>query len=121
MRWNDVPRGTMDEARSHVRLDLPSANGKAAVKIVPPRSRTPCWKGPGADSEEKHEPASDTDTVLVESLKALDPVRPIREADIIQGKADINKCSLMTERGQYRRDRLERMRTMLLEWRSRRH
>ena len=23
-RWNDVPRGTMDEVRSFVRLDLPS-------------------------------------------------------------------------------------------------
>ena len=23
-RWNDVPRGTMDEVRSYVRLDLPS-------------------------------------------------------------------------------------------------
>ena len=28
--WNDVPRGTMDEVSSHVRLDLPTANGKAA-------------------------------------------------------------------------------------------
>ena len=27
----------------------------------------------GADSEEKREPASDTDTVVVDSLKALDP------------------------------------------------
>src|SRR3954469_25656802 len=36
----------------------------------------------GADSEEKHEPLSDIDTVLVDSLKALDPKRPIREADI---------------------------------------
>jgi hypothetical protein len=36
----------------------------------------------GADSEEKHEPASDVDTELVDSLKALDPERPIREADI---------------------------------------
>ena len=35
-----------------------------------------------ADSEEKHEPVSDIDTVLVDSLKALDPERPIREADI---------------------------------------
>src|SRR5258705_11729316 len=34
------------------------------------------------DSEEKHEPASDIDTVVVDSLKALDPKRPIREADI---------------------------------------
>jgi hypothetical protein len=39
--------------------------------------------GPGADSEEKHEPVSDIDTALVDSLKALDPKRPIREADIV--------------------------------------
>jgi len=38
------------------------------------------YKGPGAESEEKHEPASDIDTALVDSLKALDPKRPIREA-----------------------------------------
>ena len=40
-------------------------------------------EGPGADSEEKREPASDIDTALVDSLKALDPKRPIREADIV--------------------------------------
>src|SRR5512143_2486151 len=39
-------------------------------------------EGLGADSEEKREPASDIDTILVDSLKALDPNRPIREADI---------------------------------------
>src|SRR6266403_458100 len=59
-------------------------DGKAAPKIVPPRLRIPCWKGPGADSEEKHEPASDIDTMAVDSLKALDPKRPIREADIAE-------------------------------------
>ena len=42
------------------------------------------WKGPGADSEEKRAPASDIDTVMVDSLKALDPNRPIREADMDQ-------------------------------------
>ena len=38
-------------------------------------------EGPGADSEEKHEPVSDIDTavVVVVGLKALDPERPIRE------------------------------------------
>ncbi len=36
-----------------------------------------------ADSDEKHEPAGDIDTVAVDSLKALDPNRPIREADIL--------------------------------------
>ena len=56
--------------------------GKAAQKIVPLRSRTPCWKGLGADSEEKREPVSDVDTVMVDSLKVLDPKWPIREADI---------------------------------------
>jgi hypothetical protein len=58
------------------------SDGKAVPKIVPPRLRIPCWKGLGADSEEKHEPVSDIDTIVVDSLKALDPKRPIREADI---------------------------------------
>ena len=40
-------------------------------------------EGLGADSVEKHEPVSDIDTVLVDSLKALDSKRPIREADIV--------------------------------------
>ena len=57
-------------------------DGKVVQKIVPPRPRIPWWKGPGADSEEKQEPASDIDTALVDSLKVLDPKGPIREADI---------------------------------------
>ena len=39
-------------------------------------------EGPGADSEEKHEPVSDIDTAAADSLKALDPEWPIREAVI---------------------------------------
>jgi hypothetical protein len=39
-------------------------------------------RAPGADSEEKHEPVSDIYTGVVDSLKALDPEWPIREADI---------------------------------------
>src|SRR5271169_3365575 len=57
-------------------------DGKAAPKIVPPRLRIPYWKGLGADSEEKHEPVGDTNTAKMNSLKVLDPKRPIREADI---------------------------------------
>ena len=45
-------------------------------------------RAPGADSEEKHEPVSDIDTVVVDSLKALDPEWPIREADIGDGLPD---------------------------------
>ena len=40
------------------------------------------YKGRGADSGEKREPASDIDTAVVDSVKALDPNRPIREADM---------------------------------------
>ena len=39
---------------------------------------------PGADSEEKREPVGDIDIAVVDSLKVLDPRRPIREADIGQ-------------------------------------
>ena len=38
-------------------------------------------EGPLVPIPEKHEPVSDIDTVVVDSLKALDPKRPIREAD----------------------------------------
>jgi hypothetical protein len=41
-------------------------------------------EGPGADSEEKHEPVSDIDTAVVGSLQVFDLKRPIREADINQ-------------------------------------
>ena|ERR1700727_2542695 len=61
-------------------------DGKVVRKIVPPRPRIPRWKGPGADSEEKHEPASDIDTALMDSLKVLDPEGPIREADILSAR-----------------------------------
>jgi hypothetical protein len=40
----------------------------------------------GADSGGKHEPVSDIDTVSMGSLIALDPNRPIREADIGSSK-----------------------------------
>jgi hypothetical protein len=38
--------------------------------------------GLGADSEEKREPVRDIDTAVVDSLKVLDPNRPIREAEV---------------------------------------
>jgi hypothetical protein len=43
------------------------------------------YKGLGADSEEKHEPVSDIDAIVVDSLKALDPEWPIREATLLFG------------------------------------
>jgi hypothetical protein len=50
------------------------------------------WEqGPGADSEEKHEPASDIDIAVVDSLKVLDPKWPIREADINRRHCDVRR------------------------------
>jgi hypothetical protein len=65
------------------------SDGKAVHKIVPPRHRIPCWKGLSADSEEKHEPVSDINTAAADSLKVLDPKRPIREADIPRRHLDV--------------------------------
>ena len=54
--------------------------------------KTP-YKGLGADSEEKHEPVSDIDTAMVvDSLKARDPRRPIREA-VISGISQQARCN----------------------------
>jgi hypothetical protein len=54
-------------------------------------------EGPGADSEEKHEPVRDIDAaVVVVGLKALDPEWPIREA--IGAKADTVRTSSIGQR-----------------------
>ena len=84
---DDVPRGTTDEVSSHVRLDLPIGQGRP--KDCSTLSSNPMMEGPCAESEEKHEPASDADAAVVESLKALDPNRPIREADIAQTRPNV--------------------------------
>ena len=55
-------------------------------------------EGPWADSEEKREPVSDIDTAVADSLKVLDPNRPIREADI-------NGRAKPAGRGRYRKMR----------------
>jgi hypothetical protein len=59
--------------------------------------KTP-YKGLGADSEEKHEPASDIDTMAVDSLKALDPKRPIREADILCGDLHVRFVPILLQK-----------------------
>jgi hypothetical protein len=47
------------------------------------------YKGLGADSEEKREPVTGIDTAVVDSLKVLDPERPIREADMARSNRDV--------------------------------
>ena len=60
-------------------------------------------EGPGADSEEKREPVGHINTAVMDSLKVLDPNRPIREADIgtcardvcSRPKADLGACLVL--------------------------
>ena len=62
--------------------------GEIEPKPEDGKNASPCltqkapYKGLGAESGEKREPASDIDTGVVDSLNALDPEWPIREADI---------------------------------------
>ncbi len=56
------------------------------------------YKGLGADSEEKREPVSDIDTAVVDSLKALDPNRPIREADIHCGSWNVRYVPILLQK-----------------------
>src|SRR4029077_2383719 len=81
-RWNDVPRGTTDEVRSYVRLDLPFVQRRGRPKDCSTSSSNPMMEGPWcrfrreARARERHR------TAVVDSLKAFDSKRPIREADI---------------------------------------
>src|SRR5271157_5994869 len=45
-RWNDVPRGTMDEVSSHVRLDLPFVCRQGRPKDCSTSSSNPMMEGP---------------------------------------------------------------------------
>ena len=44
-RWNDVPRGTMDEVSSHVRLDPPIAYRQGRLKDRSTLSSNPMMEG----------------------------------------------------------------------------
>ena len=56
------------------------------IEVVRSQARKPLPPDPvhhrDSGNPEKHEPACDIDTVAVDSLKVLDPKRPIREADM---------------------------------------
>jgi len=76
---SDTQVGTKKRA---LRSNQETEEGKLRRLANSLTTKTP-YKGPGADSGEKHEPASDIDTAVVDSLKALDLKRPIREADML--------------------------------------
>src|SRR6516225_1827606 len=66
---------------ARMRMARSNQETESGKNVSPCLTQKAPYKGPCADSVEKHEPASDVATVVVDSLKALDPTRPIREAD----------------------------------------
>src|SRR5271169_7126395 len=64
-RWNDVPRGTMDEVSSYVRLDLLSLRRQGRPKDCSTSSSNPILEGPWrrfrreARARERHRHRSD--------------------------------------------------------------
>src|SRR5262245_59721 len=46
LRWNDVPRGTMDEVSPYVRLDLPISQRQGRCKDCSTSSSNPMMEGP---------------------------------------------------------------------------
>ena len=79
----------MDEVRSYVRLDLPFVQGRltdgSASSSNPMMERPWCRFRREARARGRHR-----QTAVVDSLKALDRKRPIREADIIGADADFS-------------------------------
>src|SRR5512139_110875 len=79
----------MDEVRSHVRLDLPPNRRQGRPKDCSASFSNPMLEGPKcrfrrearARERHRHRP--------VDSLKALDPNRPIREADMCGALAHV--------------------------------
>jgi hypothetical protein len=86
-RWNNVPRGTMDEVSSHVRLDLPTARSPQRLfhLVFGPHDGTAYVPIP----ERSTSPRVMLRPTVVDSLKALDPNRPIREADITMRSTNV--------------------------------
>jgi hypothetical protein len=85
-----------------LRSNQETDEGKRCAALANSLTKKAPYKGLGAESEEKHEPVSDIDTVVVNSLKALDPEWPIREAGHLLITPFLNSC------GQLEGSRLER-------------
>ena len=88
----------MDEASSYVGLDLLSLDGKADQKIVPLILESPYWKGLVPIPKRSASLQATSTLKWWDSLKALDPNRPIREADICLKRTVVNFATNVPQR-----------------------
>src|SRR5271155_3541822 len=82
-RWNDVPRGTMDEVSSYVRLEpAVSLTARPTNRLFHLVFEPHDGRAPVPIPKRSASPQATSTTAEVDSLKVLDPERSIREADI---------------------------------------
>jgi hypothetical protein len=78
----DVSDAQVGQKKRALRSNQETGEGKRCAVLAHSLTKKGPYKGPSADSGEKREPVGDIDIAVVDSLKVLDPRRPIREADI---------------------------------------
>src|SRR3954467_12020231 len=86
----------MDEVRSQQSLLLaPPRWQRTLFRSFHPILLTPSWRGRGADSGEKREPAGQLELWRSDSLNALDPGRPNREDFVNRRKSEADMEQLV--------------------------
>ena len=78
-----------------LRSNQETDEGKRCAALANSLTKKAPYKGLGAESEEKQEPASDIDTALMDSLKVLDPDGPIREADSARTSRHVRQVPIL--------------------------
>ena len=94
-RWNNVPRGTMDEVSSHVRLDLPFVRRQGRGIDCSTSFSNPMMEGPWRRFREKHEPERHRHLLVADSLKVIDNVltrRALQEKAVRLGCTVLHQC-----------------------------
>ena len=81
----DVSDALVRTKNRTLRSNQETGEGKRCAVLAHSLTKKGPYKGLSADSGEKREPVGDIDIAVVDSLKVLDPNRPIRERDKLGG------------------------------------
>src|SRR6266536_1491888 len=94
-----MPQGCIDLSDARVgmkkrtlRSNQETDEGKRCAALANSLTKKAPYKGLGAESEEKHEPVSDINTGVVDSLKALDPDGRLEKQTFVPDLAMSRKC-----------------------------
>src|SRR6266536_6361768 len=98
-----MPQGCIDLSDARVgmkkrtlRSNQETDEGKRCAALANSLTKKAPYKGLGAESEEKREPASDIDTGVVDGLKVLDPDGRLEKRKSIRDLAMSHSCHQQT-------------------------